>query len=220
MPGMFPDPADYEAWYHTPRGRWIAGREAALLLWLLRPQSDASLLDAGCGTGHFSRRFAAAGLRVTGVDPDPAMLNYARSHSAGLDLDYVQADARALPFPDHSFDYAAAVTSLCFVPEPLRALQELWRVSRHGVVLGLLNRRSLLYRRKHGHGGYRGARWDDWRQVRQWPAVLEPPPACQRHRTAIFFPGGELPARLAEVMLPGVLPWGGFLAVSLVKQRE
>ncbi|RRQ22392.1 class I SAM-dependent methyltransferase [Thiohalobacter thiocyanaticus] len=209
------DPAEYEAWYHTPRGRWIAGREAALLLRLLRPQPGASLLDAGCGTGHFSRRFAQAGLSVTGVDPDPAMLAYARTHSAGLDLDYVRADARALPFPDASFDYIAAVTSLCFVPEPARALQELWRVSRRGLVLGLLNRRSLLYRGKHGRGSYRGARWDDWREVRQWLAMLEPLPVYQRHRTAIFLPGGGLPARLAEALLPGGLPWGGFLAVCL-----
>lgn len=209
------DPAAYEAWYHTPRGRWIAGREAGLMLRLLRPQSGASLLDAGCGTGHFSRRFARAGLRVAGVDPDPAMLVYARAHSAGLDLDYVRADARALPFPDASFDYTAAVTSLCFVPDPVRALQELWRVSRRGLVLGLLNRRSLLWRHKQGRGGYGGARWDDWREVRQWLAALKPPPASQRHRTAIFLPGGGVPSRLAELSLPGVLPWGGFLAVLL-----
>ncbi|MAT66038.1 MAG: methyltransferase type 11 [Gammaproteobacteria bacterium] len=212
---MSPEPAEYEAWYHTPRGRWIAGREAALLLRLLRPQPGASLLDAGCGTGHFSRRFARAGLNVTGADPDPAMLAYARTHSAGPDLDYVRADARALPFPDASFDYTAAVTSLCFVPEPVKALQELWRVSRRGVVLGLLNRRSLLRRHKQGRGGYRGARWDDWREVRQWLAALEPPPAYQRQRTAIFFPDGGAPARLVEAVLPGWLPWGGFLGVVL-----
>ncbi|BAZ95185.1 SAM-dependent methyltransferases [Thiohalobacter thiocyanaticus] len=216
---MTHDPADYEAWYHSPRGRWIAGREAALMLRLLRPQSGASLLDAGCGTGHFSRRFAAAGLAVTGVDPDPAMLTQARALSTGLDLDYVRADARALPFPDASFDYAAAVTSLCFVPEPVRALRELWRVSRRGLVLGLLNRRSLLYRGKHDRGSYRGARWDDWRQVRQWLAVLEPAPVCERQRTAIFFPDGGLPARLAEAMLPGMLPWGGFLAVHIAGRK-
>ncbi|HSH29661.1 MAG TPA: class I SAM-dependent methyltransferase [Thiohalobacter sp.] len=209
------DPADYDAWYQTPRGRWIAGHEAALLLRLLSPRPDASLLDVGCGTGHFSRRFAAAGLQVTGVDPDPAMLAYARRHSPGPGLVYVEADARALPFPDRCFDYAAAVTSLCFVPEPVTALQELWRVSRRGVVLGLLNRRSLLYRRKQGRGGYRGARWDAAAQVRRWIQRLDPPPARSRFRTAVFIPGGGLPARLAEALLPTALPWGGFLAVHL-----
>lgn len=212
---MNPDPAEYEAWYHTPRGHWIAGHEAALLLRLLSPQTGTSLLDVGCGTGHFSRRFARAGLRVTGVDPDPAMLTCARMHAAGLDLDYVRADACALPFTDASFDSAAAVTSLCFVPEPAQALRELWRVSRRGVVLGLLNRRSLLYRRKQGRGAYRGARWDTVGQVQCWIDGLDPPPTRQRFRTAVFLPGGGAPARLVETLLPAVLPWGGFLAVHL-----
>ena len=61
-------PAEYEAWYHTARGAWIAGLEFSLLTRLLRPTAGESLLDAGCGTGHFSRRFRQAGLEVTGID--------------------------------------------------------------------------------------------------------------------------------------------------------
>ena len=64
------DPAAYEAWYHAPRGAWIGDREFSLLTSLLHPQPGASLLDVGCGTGWFSRRFAEFGLRVTGIDPD------------------------------------------------------------------------------------------------------------------------------------------------------
>lgn len=206
------NPVVYEAWYHTPRGAWIAQREFDLMMGLLNPVAGATLLDAGCGTGHFSRSFAAAGLRVTGLDPDPAMINYAQARGGGAD--YLLGSATALPFPERSYDYIAAVTSLCFIADPLRALRELWRVTRHAVLLGLLNRASLLYPLKRGRGGYHGARWDTAADVRAWVRELDPPPRLSM-RSAIFLPGGGAVARAAESLLPATLPWGGFLAVCL-----
>jgi 2-polyprenyl-3-methyl-5-hydroxy-6-metoxy-1,4-benzoquinol methylase len=67
-----------EAWYHTRRGQWIGDREFNLLQNLLSPEAGASLLDVGCGAGHFSRRFARVGFSVTGIDPDFAALKFAR----------------------------------------------------------------------------------------------------------------------------------------------
>jgi SAM-dependent methyltransferase len=209
------DPGDYEAWYQSPRGRWIAGREFALLQALLPAQAGDRLLDVGCGTGHFSRRFQSSGLQVTGLDPDPAMLAFARAQTDGVR--YLQGRSERLPFVDGEFDYAAAITSLCFVADPRRALAELWRVSRHGVVLGLLNRHSLLYRQKRGSGSYAGARWDTWEDARVWIGALTPEPAVVKHGTAIFLPSGSRLARLTEQLLPGQLPWGGFLALYLGK---
>ncbi len=209
------EPARYEAWYHTPRGRWIGGTEFGLLMQLLQPTAGASLLDAGAGTGYFSRRFAAAGLTVTGLDADAAAIACAREQ--GTTVSYLQGTMTALPFADASFDYCAAVTSLCFVPEPATALRELWRVCRFGVVLGLLNRRSLLYHRKHGRGGYRDARWDKAAQIRAWVGELAPPPHRSKLRYAIFLPGGSESAQRVERLLPNSFPGGGFLAVHLHK---
>lgn len=152
------NPSEYETWYETARGRWIADHEFGLMMQLLDWPTDATLLDVGCGTGHFSRRFAAAGLRLTALDPDPAMLDYARGLGGGVD--YLRGTATALPLPDGAYDFVTAVTSLCFIADAPGALQEMWRVARCAVSLGLLNRRSLLYRQKHGRGAYRGARWD------------------------------------------------------------
>jgi len=211
------DPADYDAWYATRRGRWIAAREFALLRRLMRPSPGESLLDVGCGTGHFSRRFAAAGLRVRGVDPDVAALDYARVHTP---VSCLAADATALPWRSGSFDWVVAVTSFCFVSRPEQALREAWRVARRGVALGLLNRRSLLYRRKHGRGGYAGARWDTAAAVGGWVAGLDPPPGRRAVRTAVLLPAGGGLARLVEALAPTTLPWGGFLAVVLEKSRS
>ena len=86
------DPAAYEAWYHTPRGHWIGDREFILLQSLLRADKGSLLLDVGCGTGHFSRRFARLGLSVSGIDPDPAALKFARTQ--GSDVHYMQGNAQ------------------------------------------------------------------------------------------------------------------------------
>jgi len=181
------------------------------MLRLLKPGSGMSLLDVGSGTGHFTRRFSEAGLRVIGLETDPGMLGFARYKHP--DLPFLRADARALPFQDASVDFAAAVTSLCCIPSPEAALQELWRVARCGVLLGLLNRNSLLCRRKAGKGGYRGVRWDSLSALRQWGARLDPAPSFERWGTAVFLPDATAFARLLERCLPGHCPWGGFLAV-------
>ena len=212
------DPADYEAWYHTPRGAWIARREMALMTRLLRPRPGETLLDVGAGTGHFTRRFTDAGVDATGLEPDPGMLAYARSRHP--DLAFIQGEAGELPFAEGSFDWVVAVTSLCFVAEPEAALAAMWRVARRGVLVGLLNRRSLLHRRKAGRGSYAGARWDTPTDAADWARRLDPAPVRMRWGTAVFFPGGGRAARLAEPLLPRKLPWGAFLAVQWAKPGD
>ncbi len=209
-------PEDYDAWYETPRGRWIGTREYALLRRLVRPRPGATLIDIGCGTGWFARRFAAAGQDVTGVDPDAAALAYAAGRGGGPR--YLRARAGALPFRDGAFDWALAVTSLCFAADPTAALREAWRVARVGVVLGLLNRDSLLYRRKHGRGGYAGARWDRAAAVRRWGRALDPP-ARLRLRSAVFLPSGTFAARTLEAIIPTHCLRGGFLAAEFRRVR-
>lgn len=106
---------------------------------------------------------------------------------------------------------------MCFIEPPTLAIAEIQRVSRHAVVLGLLNRHSLLYRIKHDRGGYKGARWDGTRDVRRW---LEPfaPTVETEIRSAIFLPGGNLFSRTIERCLPTRLPYGGFLAVKIQRR--
>lgn len=210
------DPARYEAWYHTPRGRWVSDREFHLLKRLLNPGSGESLLDVGCGTGHFSRLFAGAGCSVTGIDPDQKALHYAKS--LGGAVEYLSGSTLRLPFEDGRFDAVTAITSLCFVEPPEQALQEMWRVTRRTLVLGLLNRHSLLYRQRHLHASYRSARWDSLRRVRKrWVPTLSPVPAEMRLRSALFLPRGSAMDRCIEAWLPDRLPWGGFLALALSK---
>lgn len=211
-------PAEYDAWYDTPRGRWIGMTEFRLLRRLMALAPGETLLDVGCGTGWFTRRFASLydknlAWNVTGLDPDPARLAFARSHGHGER--YLAGDARALPFDDGAFDAVVSVTALCFVPDWRLALAEMARVARRRVVVGLLNRRSLLWREKGrdgGAGGYAGARWHTPEEIRDALRGLRL--SRIRVRTALFLPSGTLPGQVLEAVMPGGLPWGGFLAAA------
>lgn len=209
------DAAAYDAWYETSRGRWIGGRETALILDALQPQAGESLLDVGCGTGHFTRALASAvSGPIVGVDISADWLAHARARG-GARISYHLADAQALPYADGSFDLAMSITALCFVDDERRALRELLRVTRRRFVLGLLNRHSLLWRQKGRDGGvgaYRGARWHTATDARR---LFEDLPATRLVvRSAIQLPGGGWMARTLEHLVPAAWTLGGFLLVA------
>lgn len=208
------DASTYDAWYDTPRGRWIGEVEYRLLHRLLAPSPGESLLDVGCGTGYFTRRFARGGISVTGIDPNAEMLEFAKAHTVANER-YLFGDARALPFAAGFFDLCISVTALCFIQEQSQALAEILRVTRRRFAIGLLNHASLLYLqkgRKGGQGAYRGAHWHTVAEVRALFAGL--PVARLTLRTAIFLPSGTRFARFCERLLPARLPFGAFLVAA------
>jgi ubiquinone/menaquinone biosynthesis C-methylase UbiE len=145
--------ARYDAWFITPLGRVMDAAEARAVLDLARPRPGERALDAGCGTGIYTRRFAERGAEVTGVDTDPEMLAAARLKVPSATL--LEGEVTELPFADASFDLSLAVTLLCFVEDAQSAVRELVRVTRPGgrVVLAELNRWSP---------------WAAWRRVKAW----------------------------------------------------
>lgn len=208
------DPSDYDAWYDTPRGRWVGEAEFELCRRLLDVKPGDSLLDVGCGTGWFTRRFADLKLQATGLDPDASWLAWARAHSDPA-IHWVVGDARALPFADASFDHLLSIAALCFVDDERRAVAEIVRVAKRRFAIGWLNRASLLYREKGrggGSGAYRGARWHTAAELRTLFAGL--PVRDLKLRSAIYLPSGARLARGLEKCVPAVLPWGGMLLVA------
>lgn len=205
---------EYDAWYDSPRGRWVGDIEFELLCRHLDTHPGKSLLDVGCGTGWFTRRFAAAGIDVTGVDVDANALDFARQRS-DHDISYLEGDACRLPFPDQTFDQVISITALCFVDDWPRAIAEIVRVTRRRFVLGLLNRHSLLWLDKGrvgGQGTYQGAHWHTRSELHD--VLKELPVEHVRFSTAIFLPSGTVLAKVVESTLPNSLPWGAFLVVS------
>lgn len=72
-------PETYDAWYRTPRGRWIGDTECHLLRRQLALRPDETILDVGCGTGYFSRRLMQDGHAVVGADLDQTAAAFARA---------------------------------------------------------------------------------------------------------------------------------------------
>jgi SAM-dependent methyltransferase len=134
--------AGYEAWYATVRGRRVDEAERTLLAWLLAPfPGIRSVLDVGCGTGHFAAWLLQRRLDVIGLDRSPAMLAEMRQRHAAIPG--LVGDAGCLPVRSGAIDIGLLVTTLEFVERPEVVLGEAVRVARKGVVLVVLNRWSL-----------------------------------------------------------------------------
>jgi ubiquinone/menaquinone biosynthesis C-methylase UbiE len=207
-------PEQYDAWYDTPRGRWMGDAEYRLIRRLLDPHPGDTVLDVGCGTGWFTRRMAADGAQVVGLDRDADALAFACSHSVGA-TSYVHGDATCLPFANGSFDAVLSVTALCFVERWPQALAEIVRVARHRFVLGLLNRYSLLWLDKGrggGLGAYRGAHWHTRAEIDH--ALHDLSVGNVRYAHGVFAPSGSLVATALEHWMPSWLPAGSFVAVA------
>ena len=139
----------YEQWYEVGEGHRADLLEKELLGELLGGFSNVqSLLEIGCGTGHFTRYFAAFFPSVVGLDISSAMLQEARRLNADRRMPYFMGDALHLPFSDASFDVVAFITTLEFLNKPQQALKEVGRVARQGLLLGVFNTSPGKPRRK------------------------------------------------------------------------
>jgi demethylmenaquinone methyltransferase/2-methoxy-6-polyprenyl-1,4-benzoquinol methylase len=100
---------------------------------LTRAHPGDKVLDVCTGTGALAallrRRVGATG-QVVGVDLTEAMLEVARARVP--EVSFVEADACALPFADHSFDATTMAFGLRNIADRQRALEELARVLRPG----------------------------------------------------------------------------------------
>jgi ubiquinone/menaquinone biosynthesis C-methylase UbiE len=102
----------------------------ALAMAALPPHSR--ILDVGCGTGRWVRRYLALGHLPTGVDATPGMLRIARQQGTAPPL--LAGEAFRLPFPDAAFDCVTDVTVVQHIPADLqpKALGEMVRVLKPG----------------------------------------------------------------------------------------
>ncbi len=99
------------------------------------------VLDVAAGNGNFALVAAEEGAAVVASDLTPAMveLGRARTDADGLDVEWVEADAEALPFEDASFDCVASAFGAMFAPRPEVVASELFRVVRPGNTVGMAN---------------------------------------------------------------------------------
>jgi ubiquinone/menaquinone biosynthesis C-methylase UbiE len=131
---------------------WALGdyhRFAKATVWELGPilveacgiSSGQRVLDVATGTGNTAIRAAEAGAEVVASDLTPENFKAGRREAAdhGVELDWVEADAEALPFADGEFDVVTSSFGAIFAPDHGAVADEMLRVCRPGGTIGMLN---------------------------------------------------------------------------------
>jgi SAM-dependent methyltransferase len=121
--------------------RHIAGGPPLAALAAAAPGPGEHVLDVATGSGNVAVVAARLGLRVTGLDLVPELLDVARARAAadGLAIRLVAGDAEALPFADGAFDRVVSVFGIQFAPRHQTVADELVRVTAPGGSIGLVN---------------------------------------------------------------------------------
>jgi 2-polyprenyl-6-hydroxyphenyl methylase/3-demethylubiquinone-9 3-methyltransferase len=109
------------------RNPWLLGDLARMFPW-----RRCRVLDVGCGAGFLTNELARRGHQVVGLDAAADSLEVAAAHDVTGDVNYVQGDARALPWPDGTFDAVCAMDLLEHVEEPGQVVEEAARVLAPG----------------------------------------------------------------------------------------
>jgi ubiquinone/menaquinone biosynthesis C-methylase UbiE len=97
---------------------------------LLRDHSNA--LDIGCADGSFAIELSSYAKKITAVDLSPVMIDTAKKSANRANLEFIVADAKKLPFSDHTFDLVISRRGPVSEPE---FLEEAIRVTRPGGLL-------------------------------------------------------------------------------------
>src|SRR5688572_17931389 len=136
----------------SARAMWASGdyhRFATATVWELGPVLVAAcgvsagqrVLDVAAGTGNVAIRAAQTGASVVASDVTLENFDAGRraARTAGVDLEWIEGDAQALPFADDEFDVVTSCFGVMFAPDHEAAASELLRVCRPGGVIGLIN---------------------------------------------------------------------------------
>jgi len=99
------------------------------------------VLDVAAGSGNAAIPAALAGATVIASDLTPELFEAGREEAQrlGAELEWVEADAEALPFGDAEFDVVLSSIGVMFAPHHRVAADELVRVCRPGGRIGLLS---------------------------------------------------------------------------------
>ena len=133
------------------RATWIAGDfgqiakyytgEAEEFIERLNLKPGMKVLDVACGTGNLALPAARAGATVTGVDLAPNLVEQARENAKreGLNIQFDEGDAEALPYDVASFDAVVTMFGAMFAPRPELVASELKKVCRPGGFIAMAN---------------------------------------------------------------------------------
>lgn len=134
------------------RTMWALGNYhtfAASTVWELGPvlvdacriSRGQRVLDVAAGTGNVAIRAAMVGAAVVASDLTPENFEAGRraARAAGVEVEWIEGDAEALPFEDEGFDVVTSCVGAMFAPDQQKVANELLRVCRAGGTIGMIN---------------------------------------------------------------------------------
>jgi ubiquinone/menaquinone biosynthesis C-methylase UbiE len=133
------------------QGAWASGNYAVVgttlqivgerLCEALDLRAGEKVLDVAAGNGNATLAAARRWCEVTSTDYVPALLEQGRrrAEAEGLTVDFLPADAEALPFSDEQFDVVVSTFGVMFTPDQDKAAGEMLRVCKRGGRIGLAN---------------------------------------------------------------------------------
>jgi len=150
------------------------------------------VLDVASGNGNTAIAAARLGARVTATDICPEMLVKGRSRARqeGLDIEWKEADFEDLPFEERAFDHVISAFGVIFAMRINRTVEELFRVTKPGGQVGLVNWGAGWPAQlgeimgKYTNGGRRGPEALDWGVEEDVTRMLD------RHADEISFKRG------------------------------
>jgi demethylmenaquinone methyltransferase/2-methoxy-6-polyprenyl-1,4-benzoquinol methylase len=120
--------------------RWW--RRTAVTFHEILARPDARVLDICCGTGDLTGALLADrpanAAPVTGLDFSGEMLRLAERKYTGANVNWIEGDAMALPFPDNSLDLVTSAFGFRNLRNYAAGLKEIHRVLRPGGSIGIL----------------------------------------------------------------------------------
>lgn len=95
----------------------------------LVPEATGRILEVGIGSG-LNLPFYEGRVEIVGLDPSAELQVYAREVAArcGVDVDFLSGSGEQIPSEDNYFDSVVMTWTLCSIPDPVQALQEIRRV--------------------------------------------------------------------------------------------
>jgi SAM-dependent methyltransferase len=103
------------------------------------------VLDVAAGTGNAAIRAAEAGASVVALDltPENFPSGQREARLRGVDVEWIEGDAEALPFAEAEFDVLLSSFGAIFAPDHQAVADEMLRVCRPGGVIGMVNFRPV-----------------------------------------------------------------------------
>lgn len=143
--------AEWDEVKERAKAAWALG-DYARVAEMLQPAADrlveacsisqgTHVLDVAAGTGNVAIAAAKKGAKVVASDLTPSLIEIGerRCRQEGVDIEWFEADAEALPFETGRFDCVTSAFGAIFAPRAARAASELVRVARSGGIVGMAN---------------------------------------------------------------------------------